>query len=221
MNLVELKIEQPDNTAAERAKQALARAESMTIQTADEYETAASELMAIKAKWKEIDDSRKALKQPVDEAAKRIQAFFKPPLDFLSRAEAVIKRTMVTWKTEQDRIAREEARKADEKARKERERLEREARKAEEAGRLERAEVLRDRAEVTVAAPPPPVAPRVSGLSERTTWKYEIVDAAKLPREYLIPDEKRIGAVVRALKGDTNIPGVRAYEESILGARRA
>jgi hypothetical protein len=221
MNLVELTIAQPDNAAEARAHQALTRAESMSVTTADEYQAAADEVMAIKSKWKEIEDARKALKQPVDEAAKRIQSFFKPPLDFLARAENIIKRKMVSWKSEQDRIAREEQRKAEEKARKERERLEREAAKAAAAGREERAEVLRERAEVVVSAPVAPVAPKVSGISERSVWKFEIVDAAKIPREFLMPNEKRIGEYVRAMKSDATIPGVRIFEETSLASRRA
>jgi len=221
MNLVELTIAQPDNAAEARAQQSLAHAESMSVTNADEYQAAADEVMAIKSKWKEIEDARKALKQPVDEAAKRIQAFFKPPLDFLTKAEGIIKRKMVEWKSEQDRIAREEQRKAEEKARKERERLEREAAKAAAAGREERAEVLRERAEVVVAAPVAPVVPKVGGISERTIWKFEIVDASQLPRQFLMPNEKRIGEYVRAMKSDATIAGVRVYEEIALASRRA
>lgn len=221
MNLVDLKIAQPDNTAETRARQALARVDGMSVANAEDYQVAADELMAIKRKWNEVEVQRKELKGPIDEAAKRIQAFFKPPLDFLAQAEAVLKRKMVTWKSEQDRIAREEQRKADEKARKERERLEREAAKAAAAGREERAEVLRERAEVVVAAPVAPVAPKVSGISTRKAYMFRIVDASKVPDQYKVIDEKRIGAVVRALKMDANIPGVEVYEELTMATRSA
>lgn len=46
----------------------------------------------------------------------------------------------------------------------------------------------------------------------RSRWEYEITDPAALPREYLIPADVKIAAVVRALKGETNIPGVRVFE---------
>jgi len=143
------------------------------------------------------------------------------PLAFVGKAERTVKKRMVAWKSEQDRIAREEARKAEEKARKDRERLAREAAKAEEAGRTERAETLRDRAEVVTAAPPPPAAPKVSGIAERKVWKFEVTDPSKVPDEYKTIDERKIGGVVRALKGDTSIPGVRVWEESSLAARSA
>jgi hypothetical protein len=46
-------------------------------------------------------------------------------------------------------------------------------------------------------------------------WKFEIIDAASVPREYCFPDEKMIGAIVKANKGKITIPGVRVYNEPI------
>lgn len=48
-------------------------------------------------------------------------------------------------------------------------------------------------------------------MSYRENWKYEII--GELPKEYLIPDEKKIGQIVRAMKGETNITGVRVWCE--------
>jgi hypothetical protein len=44
--------------------------------------------------------------------------------------------------------------------------------------------------------------PRVAGLQMRETWKFEVTDPSKINAAFLIPDEKKIGAQVRALKGD-------------------
>lgn len=220
MNLVDIKIEQPDDVSTQ-ANATLANAQSFTVANAEDYQAAAEELSAIKGKWNEIEKSRKALKKPIDDAARAVQSFFKPPLDYLTRAESVLKRAMIAWKNEQDRIAREEKQKAEAKARKERDRLEKQAREAEEKGRAERAEVLRDRAVSTVAAAPVTEAPKVSGISTRTVWKFRVVDAAKVPDKYKLVDEKKIGGVVRALKGDTDIEGIEVWEESSMAARSA
>lgn len=219
--LVELNISRPDGTAKKRAEKALENAEAFEIKTADDYELAAAELSAIKSKWNEIEADRKALKEPINIAARNVQAFFKPPLEFLSRAEAIVKKKMVAWKNEQDRIAREAQRKAEEKARKEQERLDRQADKAEAAGRSERAETLRERAASTVPVMPQSEAPKVSGISDRKVWQFEITDPAKVPDKYKVIDEKKIRGVVRAMKGDTEIPGVRVFEESTIAARSA
>lgn len=56
--------------------------------------------------------------------------------------------------------------------------------------------------------------PKVEDASVRTFWKYEIVNEAKIPREFLCVDEKAIGAMVRTKKGSTSIPGVRVYSDT-------
>ena len=64
-----------------------------------------------------------------------------------------------------------------------------------------------------VFTPPPPPVPKAQGVAFTDTWKFESVDPALVPAEYKVVDEKRVGAVVRALKGETQIPGVRVYVE--------
>ena len=89
---------------------------------------------------------------------------------------------------------------------------------AEKAGDAVRARALIE-APVVVApvtprpvfvAAPPAQAPKVEGVSFRDDWDFVITNAALIPREYLIPDEKKIRAVVKAMKEHTNIPGIRA-----------
>jgi hypothetical protein len=72
---------------------------------------------------------------------------------------------------------------------------------------------------IMAAAPEIPEEADTSGLVIREDWKFSIVDASLIPREYLVPDEKKIGRIVRALKGDANIPGVRVYSEKSTAVR--
>lgn len=256
-NLVSLSIETPTNAASERAKQALAAAEARAIITAEDYEVAAAELQAIKGKSREIDEQRKQLVKPIDLARRAVQDFFTPPLDWLSKAEAVLKSKLVAYQNEQDRLRREDQRKAEEAARKERERLAELAREAERAARekaaderrraeeaaaagraaeaaklaaraaatetkaAEKAAALDERAAAVVAPIIQREAPKVAGLQMRETWLFEVVDPSKVPAEYKIVDESRIGKVVRALKGDTQIAGVRVWMEKAPASRSA
>lgn len=57
------------------------------------------------------------------------------------------------------------------------------------------------------------VAPRVSGVALRKVWKWEIVDRAAIPRDYMIPDEKQIARVVNVRHGGHGIPGIRVWSE--------
>lgn len=206
---------------AEQTDQLLQIASSYRVTTAAEYTAAGEELKKVKAAAKRLDEIRKSMTKPLDAAKRAIMDFFREPETKLQRAESGIKRAMIAYSEEQERIRREEQRKAEEAARKEREKLEAQAAKAAAAGKIERAEQLEQRAATVVAPVIQREAPKVTGLATREVWKFEIIDASALPREYLTVDEKKIGAVVRALKGDTNIPGVRVWAEKSLAAGAA
>lgn len=184
-----------------------------------DLEAAAAQLRDVKALQKDADAAQKAVTQPLEQQKKAAIAWFRDRIvSKLEGAESRLKRGILAYQQEQERIRREQQRAAEEAARKERERLERQAAKAEAAGRAEKAEQLAERAQTVVAPVIDTAPPKVAGVSTRETWRFEITDQGVLPREYLVPDEKKIGAVVRALKGDAAIPGVRVYAEQTLAA---
>ncbi len=80
-------------------------------------------------------------------------------------------------------------------------------------------DALQMRAATVVAPVIQSEAPKVAGTSTREEWRWEVVDADAVPREYLVVDEVKLGRVVRALKGDAKIPGVRIYPVRGLAAR--
>lgn len=55
----------------------------------------------------------------------------------------------------------------------------------------------------------------------KSVWKWEITDFSQLPDEYKIPDEKKLNGMVKLFSNNTNIPGVRIYEEKKLDDRRS
>lgn len=196
----------------------LAGAEGVTVANDAEMEQASALLRDIKALQKKAEAAQKGLTQPLEKEKKGIIAWFRERItNKLSAGESQLKRAILAYQQEQDRIRREEQRKAEEAARKERERLERRAAAAAEKGQQEKAEQLAEQAE-TVVAPVHQEATKVQGISTRSVWRFEITDPKAIPREYLMVDEQKIGKVVRALKGDTEIPGVRVYEEKSLAA---
>jgi hypothetical protein len=66
------------------------------------------------------------------------------------------------------------------------------------------------RAAPVFVPPPLRLAPEIKGQTFTEDWVFEVTNAALVPREYLMLDEVKIGKVVRAMKGTTNIPGIRA-----------
>lgn len=55
------------------------------------------------------------------------------------------------------------------------------------------------------------------GTRERISWKFRITDPSKVPDQFKVIDEKAIGALVRAQKGNCNIAGVDVYTETTCG----
>jgi len=64
-----------------------------------------------------------------------------------------------------------------------------------------------------------PAPPAPKGITKTTVWKFKIVDATLIPREYLLADEVKIGKIVRAMRGETRIPGIEVYTEAQVGVR--
>lgn len=199
----------------------------LTITNNQEYLNSGEFLKRIKTVSKLIDDSRKELTRPLDEVKKRVMDFFKDPLEQLSAAETVLKRAMLGYQQEQERIRREEEQKAIARAKAEEERkrraLEERAIKAEESGNTAKAELLRERAD-DVYVPAMATAPtleKVKGISTKKVWKCRITDEAKIPREYLVINETMLNKMAQATQGKIPVPGVEFYQEDVLSAGRS
>ena len=220
-NLVELKIESPDNAPLLAAESAFAAAEARTITTAADATAVAQDLKEIKHKAREIEAMRKSLVAPIDEARARIQAFFKPPLDFLQKAESALKGKLLAYQDAERRIAQEAARKEAERLRK---LAEAKAKRAEKRGDVEAAEELREQPIIVPTAAPT----ALEGTSVRVLWRAELVDIRELCRA--IADGKAPADLVRfeqaagnrlatALKDAADVPGVRFTREESMAVR--
>jgi hypothetical protein len=131
----------------------------------------------------------------------------------IDTSDRMIAAAMSAYKAEQDRARR--AREVEEQAR---------VQRAQEAAALAEAAALERQGESALAAavvedaltaPPPVVVEpdpiRDTGAKFRRVWKYRIVDAARVPRDFLKLDDVKIGAYVRAMKSSGDIPGVDIY----------
>ena len=230
-NNIPLEITDQALELSTQAERLLVVAQDFKIATITEYTSAAGQLKAIKAKAKELDETRKGLTSPLDESKKRIMDFFRKPLQFLADAEAVIKKSMISFDNEQARIRREEEARLQELARKEQERLakaaEKKAEKAEAKGDTEKAEEIRE----SVPVIPVPILadnkPKVAGISTRTTWAGAVVDkmalikavaAGQAPITLLDVNTTVLNQMARALKDEMNYPGVKAISTQSIAA---
>lgn len=204
---------------AEGANGALALAESVAIVDDDTYKTAGDmqgAMRALKTRMEEFFDPHV---KRAHEAWKALTADRKAHIDPLDKSLNLIAGKMGGYKAELERQRREEEavlrRQAEEEAR---QAAEETAEYHEFMGDMASADAVRSASENLAGHAARTVvvesyAPKVENEVSRANWKFEIVDAKKIPRDFLMPDEKAIGAMVRSRKGAVEIPGVRIFCE--------
>lgn len=120
---------------AGQAQAALSSAKDLVIDSPMMYELASDELRNIKTLQKTVEEKRTTITVPLNAALKAVNDLFRAPKEYLEQAEAACKRSMITYTTEQERIAAEARRVAEEAARAERDRLAAEQREQERIAR--------------------------------------------------------------------------------------
>ena len=154
----------------------------ITIDSPEAYQTAADQIQKIKGLSKHIEESRRTITKPIDDLKSDVMGYFKPYTEKLTSAETSIKRAMIAYDNEQERLRMLAAAKAEEDARKEREKLEAKAEKLEAQGKTEQAEAVAAIAASTVGvAPAVAVAPvKTAGISKTTTYSAEVKNSRDL-----------------------------------------
>ena len=178
------------------------RAESRVIQSDGDVESATSDLSLVAKLKKAIEEKRKEYIAPLNEHLKDVNNAFKSFAEPLNQADTILRRKVLDYRAEQDRIRQEQERIN---------KLREEAAQAEIELKGETTEPI----DLVVVAP----APRASYQTESGTlgrakvWKFEVEDMSLLPDEYKEPNMPKIRKVVTA---GVAIPGVRAWQEESL-----
>jgi macrodomain Ter protein organizer (MatP/YcbG family) len=204
------------------------------------YEDAGVILTGIKGLQKQVVETFKESKELAHKLHKTITAQEKKHLDPLEHAETKLKGMMGCYVTEQRQLFEAQQRK-------EREAAEISAKiaadaelKRMEAERLSQAvamEGLGFKAEAEAIISTPVTAPNIvakvddtisssiladtktDNINYRVDYTFEISDAAIVPSEYKVIDEKKLGRVVKALGKECKIPGVRVVEKMVIIGR--
>lgn len=225
MNNVALQLVETDEVAA-RSLTIVEQAKAVKVINSDTYTQAGFIWKSIKAMMAEVDEAfDKNIKRWHEghKDALADKAKYYAPLDQASRS---VKKLMSDYDAEQERIRKAEEVRLAEIARKAAEEqalldaiaAEEEAKRngatKEEAAQVSQA-IIEEPVYVAPVVVPKSVPKMTGGPVYRTIWKFRIKNAAIIPREYLVPDEVRIGGVVRSMKSACNIPGIEAYEERV------
>ena len=191
------------------------QARQLVINSPVDYVQCGEFVKAVDALGKEVEASFGPQIQQAHTLHKSLIAERDRHLKPLTEAKAYTRRLMVAYDQEQERIRREEERRLQELARKAEEEAQlATAIAAEQAGQQEEAEAIM---EEEVYVPPVIVkkdVPKVQGVQFRTVWKWRVKDVKKIPLEYFVLDDVKIGAVVRGMKrvGEV-IPGIESFSE--------
>jgi hypothetical protein len=185
-------------------------ANTVIVETRDDYETAGTFLKEIKAVMKKVEAVFEPIVKKAFEAHKQAKSSLNERLKPLEEAERIVKGKMSTFFA-----AEEEKRRAADRAKREEEaRLaaehEEKARELLDKGEFKKAESVLNAVEVL---PEVQEKAKAEGVAMTKVWKFRIVNAALVPDVYRIIDERAIGATVRTLKERASIPGVETYFE--------
>ena len=229
---VKVEVSHPSAAALARGPEAaLAMVESFDVNSPETFELASEELRSTKARLSKLEDQRKSITRPMDEAKAAVMDVFRSPVELLTRVESIWKSKMLAYQQEEQRKAEALRLEAEKAAQEERQRLESEAKKLEEEGRSGEAEVKRTVADMVVAAPAPaPAVPAAKGISTTTTVYFEVTDLLELVKHIaahpelinlVATDTVKLRAYVKGLGLACNLPGVRVFNKQTMAARRA
>jgi len=192
-------------------------ARQIEVSTAGQYEDAGRFLVFLKGRRRQIEVMLEPSIQKAFEAHKTAVALKKSLLEPYAQAESIVSPAIKRYLAEEERKRREAEAKAQDELRRRQEddRLAAAERLAKQ-GRAQEAEQMISAPIITPTVVLPKAFQKVEGLVNRKIWKFRVVDEKIIPREYLQANLVSIGAVVRAMKGATSIPGVEAYEDQTL-----
>ena len=203
-------VEDKELILAQEATGLEAQAIQFEVASDNDMVTATNLLGAIATAKKTLEEQRKFLVAPLNNHVKSINNRFKEYSLPLERADKILRGKVMAYRQEQERKRREEE-----------ERLRKLAEK-------EQAKLAKKAAKKGLPEPPPIIIPHIEApvrtvqadfgtASVKKVWTYEIVNENEIPREYLVVNEKKIAAVVKA--GIREIPGVRIFETEQLAVR--
>ena len=174
---------------------------------------------------KELDDKRKEITRPMDEAKAQIMAIVAPFTAQLEQALQVVSKAIVAFEQEQERKLLEAQKAAQEKAKREAEQREQEmlaqAEKLLAEGKTVAAAELEERSRDIVVIPEvvPVRAFKPKNVGTTTRWKARVTNLKQLPKEFMMPDEKKLQAHATQYQDQQPVKGVEFYSETSASLR--
>lgn len=199
--------------AKEQQSEAIAHSKNAPKKITDNgsAEVLAETLQTVSKARKAIDQQRKDTTQPLRDEKDEIDKAFNEILGPIEGAESGLKAEAIRWDDEQEeKIAAENKRREDAAAAAQ---AKADAEAHEEGREAEAVEPEPEVKKEAIRSLGGAVAP-VSKI-----WDIEVVDASKIDRKFLVPDEVALRAYAKATDGKEEIPGVRVFKKKITSSR--
>lgn len=175
------------------------QANAVVISTQEDYTSAIDLVSKLKETGSKIKNTKESITKPLNEALRNARELFAPIEEQFTKAEAIIKGKLLDYKRKKDAETQVEESKIAARVEKGTLKLETAEKKLDNIERVENT-----------------TRGNIGEVQVRKIRKVRIVDAAILPRTYLIPNEVAIRK--DALSGVV-IPGVEVYEEEVIAAK--
>ena len=168
--------------------------QELKIENDEQYTQAGDVVKEVAMKVKKLDAKRMEYTKPLDETKKLIMADFKSVTDPLEEFCTLVKKKMLDYyKETQQRKNEEQAR------------IDAEALEKARQGNVSEVQVPIVNEEVKTQRGD------VSTITIRKVWTFKITDETKIPRDYLVVDERKIREAIR--NGERRIDGVDIFQE--------
>jgi len=213
-------------------------AKRIVVTNAEQYAEAGALLKRVRDNRKQGEETVKPLARVIQSIKDWVQTVKLQHQNQCERIETILEVKMTDQKRREREAAAAEEKRLNEERRKEAERIAEEQRKAREKeieaqrkageiGKREAAKQVKEAAQEAEAikntvqeVKVEPAIPKVAGLRQRVNWKFKIVDANKIPRAFMMPNEVSIGQFVRTAKdkalAEKTIPGIECWSEDAI-----
>lgn len=176
---------------------AIQLAEKLAINTPDQMVSATRNLSVLNQTLDRLTEDKELLTKPINLLLKEIRGRYKPFEDKLEEAIAAVRKSMITYQTEQKRLAKIEEDKIINRI-------------GEGKGKL-KVETAIKKMEA-VDKPDQKVSTDEGLVKFKTVKKFEVTDVSKLPVEFLLANEV---AIRKAMTEGKEIAGVRYFTEEV------
>lgn len=167
------------------------KAGALVVKNEADYIKAGDFCKDIKTTNKRIEEKRKFFVDPYNQVVKKINTIFRGKINILASIETKIKNKMIIWYKAKEIRKEKEAEKVNKKL-------------AKNPGAFIGGIAPAEKMEKTIAGD-------TAKFTARKITKWRIKDIKKIPLPYLMPDDKKITAAVRA---GIEVPGIETYQDT-------